>query len=85
MPEQQREGRGAGHDAGPGLGRQRKRWMTTAGLGPRRDEKMGQVLYFAYGSNLDDEQPGYFRVLWRAYARLGFDVAPLATAAGVEP
>jgi len=30
-------------------------------------------------------QPGYFRVLWRAYARLGFDVAPLATAAGVEP
>lgn len=162
--------------------------MTTAGLGPRRDEKMGQVLYFAYGSNLDDEQmrlrcasaravaravlpnyalafggfshrwdgavasvvrargarvegllyrlddvdlraldrfeghpfayervvklvldehgqrrrattylqpedgfepwapqPGYFRVLWRAYARLGFDVAPLATAAGVEP
>jgi hypothetical protein len=25
-------------------------------LGPRRDEKMGQVLYFAYGSNLDDEQ-----------------------------
>ena len=188
MPEQQREGRGAGHDAGPGLGRQRKRWMTTAGLGPRRDEKMGQVLYFAYGSNLDDEQmrsrcasaqpvaravlpnyalafggfshrwdgavasvvrargarvegllyrlddadlraldrfeghpfayervvklvldehgqrrrattylqpedgfepwapqPGYFRVLWRAYARLGFDVAPLATAAGAEP
>jgi len=30
-------------------------------------------------------QPGYFRVLWRAYGRLGFDVAPLATAAGVEP
>jgi len=29
-------------------------------------------------------QPGYVRVLWRAYARLGFDVAPLATAAGVE-
>jgi len=56
MPEQQREGRRAGYDAGPGLGRQRKRWMTTAGLGPRRDEKMGQVLYFAYGSNLDDEQ-----------------------------
>lgn len=55
MPEQQREGRGAGY-AGPGLGRQRKRWMTTAGLGPRRDEKMGQVLYFAYSSNLDDEQ-----------------------------
>ena len=55
MPEQQREGLGAGYDAGPGLGRQRKRWMTTAGLGPRRDEKMGQVLYFAYGSNLDDE------------------------------
>ena len=27
-------------------------------------------------------QPGYFRVLWRAYARLGFDVAPLASAAG---
>ena len=26
--------------------------------------------------------PGYFRVLARAYARLGFDVAPLATAAG---
>jgi cation transport regulator ChaC len=30
--------------------------MTTAGLGPQRDEKMGQVLYFAYGSNLDDAQ-----------------------------
>ena len=188
MPEQQREdGRGAGQHAGPGLARERKRWMTTAGPGPRRDEMMGQVLYFAYGSNLDDDQmrsrcasaraearavlanyalafggfshrwdgavasgvraqgarvegllyrieesdlraldrceghpfayervlklvvdecgrrrraqlylqpedgfeawppqPGYFRVLWRAYARLGFDVARLATAAGVE-
>ena len=30
-------------------------------------------------------QPGYFRVLWRVYDLLGFDVAPLATAAGVEP
>lgn len=30
-------------------------------------------------------QPDYFRVLLRAYDRLGFDVAPLATAVGVEP
>jgi hypothetical protein len=29
--------------------------------------------------------PGYFRVLWRAYDRLGFDVRPLALAAGVQP
>lgn len=168
--------------------RERKRWMTTAGSGPQRDEKMGRLLYFAYGSNLDGDQmrsrctsaqavaravlpnyaltfggfshrwdgavasvvrtrgarvegllyrledadlreldrfeghpfayervvkmvrdeygrkrratiyvqpedgfepwapqPGYFGVLWRAYARLGFDVAPLALAAGVEP
>jgi gamma-glutamylcyclotransferase (GGCT)/AIG2-like uncharacterized protein YtfP len=28
-------------------------------------------------------QPEYFRVLLRAYERLGFDVAPLATAVGV--
>jgi hypothetical protein len=29
-------------------------------------------------------QPDYFRVLWHAYGRLGFDVAPLAIAMGVE-
>jgi gamma-glutamylcyclotransferase (GGCT)/AIG2-like uncharacterized protein YtfP len=29
-------------------------------------------------------QLGYFRVLLRAYGRLGFDVEPLATAVGVE-
>ena len=160
--------------------------MTTTGSGPKRDEKMNPVLYFAYGSNLDDDQmharcagarlvgravlpnyalafggfshrwggavasvvrskgarvegllyelgdvdlraldrfeghpfayervvrfvldehgrrrrvmtylqpedtfeawtppQGYFAVLWRAYARLGFDFAPLAAAAGV--
>ncbi|MCK6589822.1 MAG: gamma-glutamylcyclotransferase [Polyangiaceae bacterium] len=28
---------------------------------------------------------GYFTVLWHAYARLGFDVEPLARAAGVSP
>ena len=28
---------------------------------------------------------GYFIVLWHAYARLGFDVEPLARAAGVSP
>jgi gamma-glutamylcyclotransferase len=30
-------------------------------------------------------QPAYFQVLWHAYGRLGFDVAPLAQAVGVEP
>jgi hypothetical protein len=29
-------------------------------------------------------QPAYFRVLLRAYERLGFDVEPLATAVGVS-
>ena len=29
--------------------------------------------------------PGYLGVLWRAYARLGFDTRPLALAAGVQP
>lgn len=28
---------------------------------------------------------GYFTVLWHAYSRLGFDVEPLARAAGVSP
>ncbi len=162
--------------------------MTTTGDCPKRDEKMNPVLYFAYGSNLDDAQMrercsdarvlgratlpnyalvfggfshrwggavasvvrakgacvegllyelgnvdlraldrfeghpfayervirwvrnesgrrrrvmtyrqpedgfeawtpplGYFTVLWHAYARLGFDVEPLARAAGVSP
>ncbi len=57
MPAPQREPqRGAGRRAGPGLLRERKRWMTTTGSGPKRDEKMTPVLYFAYGSNLDDDQ-----------------------------
>jgi len=30
--------------------------MTSTGCGPKRDEKMTRVLYFAYGSNLDDAQ-----------------------------
>ena len=30
--------------------------MTTTGDCPKRDEKMNPVLYFAYGSNLDDAQ-----------------------------
>ena len=30
--------------------------MTTTGDCPKRDEKMASVLYFAYGSNLDDAQ-----------------------------
>ena len=29
--------------------------------------------------------PDYVGVLWRAYARLGFDTRPLALAAGVQP
>lgn len=35
----------------------RMRGMATAGFGPLRDEKkMRQMIYFAYGSNLDDVQ-----------------------------
>ena len=189
MPAPQREPQcGAGRRAGPGLLGERKRWITTTGGCPKRDEKMTPVLYFAYGSNLDDAQMcarcagarivgravlpnyalvfggfshrwggavasvvrakgacveglvyelgsvdlraldrfeghpfayervirwvrdesgrrrrvmtylqpedgfeawtpplGYFTVLWHAYSRLGFDVEPLARAAGVSP
>lgn len=46
----------AGPRAGAGLDENRKRWMTTTGDCPKRDEKMNPVLYFAYGSNLDDAQ-----------------------------
>jgi hypothetical protein len=28
-------------------------------------------------------QQGYFAIMWRAYDRLGFDIEPLAIAAGV--
>lgn len=52
MPAPRRErARGAGHVAGPGVTER------TSGIhAPRRDDKMGRVLYFAYGSNLDDDQ-----------------------------
>ena len=54
--ERCRPGTSAEPHAGAGPAGPRKRWMTTTGVGPKRDEKMGQVLYFAYGSNLDDDQ-----------------------------
>lgn len=190
MPAQRdlRRRTSAGPRAGAGLVGEQRRCMTTTGDCPKRDEKMNPVLYFAYGSNLDDAQMrercanarvvgratlpnyalvfggfshrwggavasvvrakgacvegllyelgnvdlreldrfeghpfayervirwvrdesggrrrvmtylqpedgfeawapplGYFTVLWHAYARLGFDVEPLARAAGVSP
>ncbi len=57
MPAQREStGASAGRRAGAGLDGKRKRWMTSTGCGPKRDEKMTRVLYFAYGSNLDDAQ-----------------------------
>lgn len=57
MPAQRESTRAsAGPRAGAGLDSKRKRWMTTTGGCPKRDEKMTPVLYFAYGSNLDDDQ-----------------------------
>jgi|SRR5882724_6383617 len=57
MPERRHEPGGrADRDRGAGLNAKPKRWMTNPGLGPKRDDKMEQVLYFAYGSNLDDGQ-----------------------------
>ena len=190
MPAQRdlRRRTSAGPRAGAGLVGEQRRCMTTTGDCPKRDEKMNPVLYFAYGSNLDDAQMrercadarvlgratlpnyalvfggfshrwggavasvvrakgacvegllyelgnvdlraldrfeghpfayervirwvrdesgrrrrvmtylqpedgfeawtpplGYFTVLWHAYSRLGFDVEPLARAAGVSP
>src|SRR5690606_37365343 len=46
----------AGPRAGAGLGGEQRRCMTTTGDCAKRDEKMTPVLYFAYGSNLDDAQ-----------------------------
>ena len=57
MPAQRESTRAsAGPRAGAGLDGKRKRWTTTMDCGPKRDEKMNPVLYFAYGSNLDDAQ-----------------------------
>lgn len=57
MPAQHEPTRASvGPQAGAGLDTKRKRWMMTTGSGPQRDEKMNPVLYFAYGSNLDDDQ-----------------------------
>src|SRR5689334_9259933 len=42
-------------DAGP-HDRHLYEQQSTAGSGPRGDDKMRQVIVFAYGSNLDDQQ-----------------------------
>lgn len=46
----------AGPRAGAGPDGKQKRCMTTMDDCPQGDEKMTPVLYFAYGSNLDDAQ-----------------------------
>jgi gamma-glutamylcyclotransferase len=50
-----------------------------------RGRRRRAALYWQRAERFEPDlpQPDYFRILWRAYGRLGFDVAPLAIALGL--